>query len=160
MHIEQIASHKHSYKRMRLLELVVIAILAILVFVLAGRFDLLEKAVVLSYKYEKYELDELIAVGVFLAFAFVFFSYRRLRELKNIYRHLVLEIEAKEIAQNELEKIKEIIPICASCKSIRDDEGFWMEVETYIHQNSDVRFSHGICPGCAEKLYPELRKTG
>ena len=48
------------------------------------------------------------------------------------------------------------LPICASCKKIRDDEGYWQRVEEYISAHSEVVFSHGICPECAEKLYPDL----
>lgn len=48
-----------------------------------------------------------------------------------------------------------MLPICASCKKIRDDKGYWTQVETFIHQHADVDFSHSICPECAKKLYPE-----
>jgi hypothetical protein len=46
--------------------------------------------------------------------------------------------------------------ICSSCKRIRDDQGKWQEMEAYIHDRSEARFSHGICPHCAAKLYPEF----
>ncbi len=49
-----------------------------------------------------------------------------------------------------------MLPICASCKKIRDDKGYWNQIETYIRDHSDVEFSHGICPDCAKKLYPEF----
>ena len=49
-------------------------------------------------------------------------------------------------------------PICASCKKIRDDKGYWNQIEAYIHEHSDATFSHGICPECAKKLYPEYCK--
>jgi hypothetical protein len=47
------------------------------------------------------------------------------------------------------------LPICSSCKKIRDDEGYWTQLETYIDKYSDAVFSHGICPACCENLYPE-----
>ncbi len=50
------------------------------------------------------------------------------------------------------------LPICASCKKIRDDEGYWEQLEKYISDHSEVQFSHGICPECAERLYPQLYK--
>jgi len=50
-----------------------------------------------------------------------------------------------------------LLPICASCKKIRDDKGYWQQVETYISQRSEADFTHGICPGCAERLYPEFK---
>ena len=61
--------------------------------------------------------------------------------------------------QEALAKIKTLsgfLPICASCKKIRDDAGYWHQIESYIRDHSDAEFSHGICPTCAERLYPEL----
>lgn len=61
--------------------------------------------------------------------------------------------------QKTLEEIKTlqgIIPICAHCKQIRDDKGLWNQLEEYIHKHSDAEFSHGICPDCAKKHYPEF----
>ena len=49
-----------------------------------------------------------------------------------------------------------LLPICSSCKRIRDDEGYWAQLETYIQEHSDILFSHGLCPECAKKLYPEI----
>jgi hypothetical protein len=47
------------------------------------------------------------------------------------------------------------LPICASCKKIRDDGGYWQQLEVYISNHSDADFTHGICPDCMKKLYPE-----
>ncbi|MBI5641308.1 MAG: response regulator [Nitrospirae bacterium] len=49
-----------------------------------------------------------------------------------------------------------LLPICASCKKIRDDKGYWSQIEEYISEHSEAEFSHGICPDCMKKLYPEL----
>jgi PAS domain S-box-containing protein len=49
-----------------------------------------------------------------------------------------------------------LLPICSSCKKIRDDKGYWNQIESYIRAHSDAEFSHGICPECSRKLYPEL----
>jgi PAS domain S-box-containing protein len=62
--------------------------------------------------------------------------------------------------QESLKKVKQLsgfLPICASCKKIRDDEGYWNQIEWYIREHSEVEFSHGICPDCARKLYPNLK---
>jgi hypothetical protein len=64
-----------------------------------------------------------------------------------------------ESLQDSLAKIKTLsgmLPICASCKKIRDDKGYWNQIETYIGEHSEAEFSHGICPECAKKLYPGL----
>jgi len=63
-------------------------------------------------------------------------------------------------ALDEIKILQGIIPICSGCKKIRDDKGFWNQVETYISQHSEAKFSHGICPTCAKKIYPELYKNG
>jgi PAS domain S-box-containing protein len=55
----------------------------------------------------------------------------------------------------EVKTLKGLIPICASCKKIRDDTGFWSQIESYVMRHSDAKFSHGICPDCTKKLYPE-----
>jgi hypothetical protein len=54
--------------------------------------------------------------------------------------------------------LRGIIPICSSCKRIRDDKGYWHQVEVYISEHSEADFSHGICEECARKLYPEVYK--
>ncbi|MBP8975574.1 MAG: response regulator, partial [Bacteroidetes bacterium] len=51
-----------------------------------------------------------------------------------------------------------LIPICSVCKRIRNDKGYWDQIEAYIQTHSDAKFSHGICPDCAAKMYPEYSK--
>jgi PAS domain S-box-containing protein len=55
-----------------------------------------------------------------------------------------------------IKTLRGLLPICASCKNIRDDRGYWRQVEEYIRERVDVQFSHGICPACMKTLYPEL----
>jgi hypothetical protein len=62
----------------------------------------------------------------------------------------------KEKALDDLKILKGLLPICASCKQIRDDKGHWTQLEHYIHEHSEAEFSHGLCPECARKLYPDL----
>jgi len=56
----------------------------------------------------------------------------------------------------QIKTLRGIVPICASCKKIRDDRGYWNQVEAYVSQHSEARFSHGLCPECIANLYPEL----
>ena len=58
-------------------------------------------------------------------------------------------------ALKQVKTLSGMIPICANCKKIRDDQGYWNQVEAYLSDHSDVQFSHSICPECAKKLYPE-----
>ena len=57
---------------------------------------------------------------------------------------------------NELVGLRRLIPICAKCKKIRDDKGYWNILEAYLIEHSDAQFTHGICPECAALLYPDL----
>ena len=65
------------------------------------------------------------------------------------------QLELKE-ALSEVKILSGYLPICSSCKNIRDDKGYWNNIETYIKQNSEAEFTHFICPDCAEKHYPEF----
>jgi len=73
-----------------------------------------------------------------------------------------IEAEREELIRNlqqALEKVKLLsgfLPICTSCKKIRDDKGYWNQIESYISNYCDVEFSHGVCPECAKKLYPDF----
>jgi hypothetical protein len=68
--------------------------------------------------------------------------------------------------QDALAKVKTLsglLPICSSCKKIRDDKGYWNQIEAYIRDHSEANFSHSICPECAKELYPQLyerRRSG
>jgi CheY-like chemotaxis protein len=88
---------------------------------------------------------------------------------------LQAEISQRKKAEEEREKlIRELqqaltavktlsglLPICASCKKIRDDKGYWNQIEVYIRAHSQAEFSHGLCPDCAKRLYPEyFENTG
>jgi len=81
---------------------------------------------------------------------------------KNITKRKLAEVALKKEHDKLLKALKEIktlsgfLPICASCKKIRDDKGYWNQIEGYIQQHSDAQFSHAICPACAKKLYPDL----
>jgi ligand-binding sensor domain-containing protein len=79
-----------------------------------------------------------------------------------LWRFLKRESELKKRVEEALAEIKilsGLIPICSNCKKIRDDKGFWDQLEHYIDVHSEATFTHSICPDCAEKLYPELFKT-
>ncbi len=57
---------------------------------------------------------------------------------------------------HRMKYLEGILPVCASCKKIRDENGQWHQIETYIHERSAIDFSHGICPECCNKIYPEF----
>ena len=75
---------------------------------------------------------------------------------KKIEQEKAQLIEKLTKALEEIKTLKGIPPICSSCKKIRDDKGYWQQIEAYIGQHSGAEFTHGICPDCARKLYPDL----
>jgi hypothetical protein len=64
------------------------------------------------------------------------------------------------VALANVKTLRGLLPICASCKKIRDDSGYWNQIETYIHEHSEAEFSHGLCPDCVRQLYPDLPEEG
>lgn len=81
---------------------------------------------------------------------------------RDVTERIQLQIEREALIgelKEALEKVKTLsgfLPICASCKKIRDDQGYWNQIESYISKHSEAVFSHGICPDCAHRLYPEF----
>lgn len=65
-------------------------------------------------------------------------------------------IQELQNALSQVKALKGLLPICASCKKIRDDSGYWNQIESYIRDHSEAEFSHGICPDCMKKLYPDF----
>lgn len=80
----------------------------------------------------------------------------RTRQLSETNRELVQKNEAIAAAMAEVKTLSGLLPICSHCKKIRDDKGYWNQIEAYIHKHSGAEFSHGICPECARKFYPEF----
>jgi PAS domain S-box-containing protein len=93
----------------------------------------------------------------------------RTKELQTANKRLREEVAQRIRVQTEREKLitelqdamaniktlKGLIPICASCKKVRNDEGFWQQVEVYVRDRTEADFSHGLCPDCAKKFYPD-----
>jgi len=111
-------------------------------------------------QYSHIVLLDLMLIVVLLIPILYFFVYRPLSIDMNIIESLNRErdrtIDELNNALSEIKTLRGIIPICASCKKIRDDKEHWTQIEVYIKEHSDADFSHGICPDCAEKLYPEF----
>ncbi len=82
-------------------------------------------------------------------------SRRAEDELRRLNAELQVRNQELQEALAAVKTLSGLLPICASCKNVRDDQGYWHQVEVYIRDHSDVEFSHSICPTCAEKLYPE-----
>jgi hypothetical protein len=76
-------------------------------------------------------------------------------ERKRMEEELRLERDKLKDALAEVKTLSGMLPICANCKKIRDDKGYWTQIEAYIRDHSEVEFSHGICPKCQKKMYSE-----
>lgn len=79
------------------------------------------------------------------------------RRMIEIQCRLADRIRERDEALEQIKTLRGIIPICACCKKIRDDKGYWNQVEVYVSQHSDAEFSHGLCPECFEKAYNEVK---
>jgi len=81
---------------------------------------------------------------------------RDITERKRVEAEREKLIRELQDALAQIKKLSGLLPICASCKKIRDDQGYWNQIEAYIRDHSEAKFSHGICPECMKKLYPDL----
>jgi hypothetical protein len=79
-------------------------------------------------------------------------------ESQQLQKELEDAVEHLKTTLSEVKTLTGLLPICTSCKKIRDDKGYWNQIELYIKEHSEADFSHSICPECAKKLYPEFYK--
>lgn len=82
-------------------------------------------------------------------------TYMDISDRKRTEEALERERSRVAAALEQVKTLRGILPICADCKKVRDDTGYWSQVEKYVAEHSEAKFSHGICPDCAAKLYPE-----
>lgn len=87
---------------------------------------------------------------------------KQVQDLQALHRLVETSAKEREVligelqeALSEIKTLRGFIPICANCKSIRDDKGYWNGIEKYIQDHTEAQFSHGICPDCLKELYPE-----
>ncbi len=79
-------------------------------------------------------------------------------DLKILWEQREILIGDLAEALSKVKLLSGFLPICSSCKKIRDDKGYWTQIESYIRDHSEAEFSHGICPECYKKLYPEFNQ--
>ena len=103
-----------------------------------------------------------VGVGMAVLFPIIvgstpmFFHFRALEEVSKSREELALTNQKLKKALSEVKELSGLLPICSYCKRIRDDQGYWNQLEIYIRDRSKAEFSHGFCPDCAEKVYPEF----
>jgi PAS domain S-box-containing protein len=94
-----------------------------------------------GFKYTQEGLNYLIGVGLDIS-----------KRVKTEQEKATL-IKKLQETLSELRTLSALLPICASCKKIRDDKGYWNQIDSYIQEHSDATFSHSMCPECSDKLY-------
>ncbi len=105
----------------------------------------------LDYIRKPFHIEEVIArVETHLTLR----DLRRELEVKNA--SLIQKNNALKKALDEIHILREISPICSNCKKIRDDDDSWQAIESYLLEHADIKFSHGLCPDCFKKLYPNM----
>lgn len=127
-------------------DLIVISIIGLVAYVVSTRLELFERIHAVSRAHEQWQLDELLVLLMVLGGCSAVYSFRRWRELLG--------------ALHEVRTLRGIVPICAKCKKIRSDDGYWAEVDEYVRDHTEAEFSHGLCPECAAELYPEMCGLG
>jgi hypothetical protein len=88
-----------------------------------------------------------------ISFLIITLAASRVRELLDSERGLSARLQE---ALNQVKELRGLLPICASCKKIRNDTGYWEQIEGYVSRHSRAEFTHGICPECAQRLYPQF----
>jgi hypothetical protein len=83
-------------------------------------------------------------------------SQRLEHDLQLASGRLETSLTALQQRTSQIKVLSGLLPICASCKKVRDDQGYWQQIESYIHDHSEADFSHGLCPDCIRRLYGDL----
>lgn len=150
------AAENVKITKRQILDIIVIIALSIAVYLFSSAYDWIEQLTDFLAEHEDRELDEIIAVSFFLVLALLVFAFRRWYEIRKVTNSLLNRNIELEEALSEIKRLRGILPICAACKRIRDDAGYWHQVEMYVQDHSEAEFSHSICPDCMKKMYPDF----
>lgn len=98
-----------------------------------------------------------VLVGILPSYGLITMNAQRMEgELNAREAEVRRTVDELTQALAEVQTLSELLPICSACKKVRDDAGYWQQVDNYFAQHSGVRFSHGICPDCLTRLYPDM----
>lgn len=133
----------------------------------AAFLGLLYVVLINPFSLKIYQYDVGVSLRFLVSLLFVTLMAYGLEASREKYGHLLMEKQTKleaekqqlERALGEIKTLSGLIPICSSCKKVRDDEGYWQQVETYVRARSSAEFSHGICPDCLEVLYSDYKSA-
>ena len=136
-------------------DLIVVACITLLSYMIFSQFDVLEKVVLYASQHEELELDELISSSIVFSICMGIYAYKWWQESALYNQQLKQKNHELQTALDELKVLHGVIPICSYCKKIRDSDDSWEQLESYIDQHSEAEFSHGICPDCYQALEEE-----
>ena len=141
----------------RLFYLILLELLIVLILTTAWEFWLEDFTFgVINVNHAREDLTErleyIITSSVFVCIALIIPLWIISRD----FARLEKTTERLQGALDNIKTLEGLLPICAACKNIRDDDGYWQQVEVYIRQHSKAEFSHSICPKCAQQLYRDL----
>ncbi len=132
---------------------IIFSVVAVVVSVLLAIFllDLFEIELIFRNVIAAFIIPSLVAPPIILYYGKLLTAIAR---TESVLRDRTAELEQ---ALADVKQLSGLIPICAHCKDIRDDDGYWNEIERYISRRSEVTFTHGICPDCARKYFPDVK---
>jgi hypothetical protein len=146
---------------------IVIVLVGLVLYVISLKYDIVDHLMRFVREHETWQLDEIIVVVVYLVLAGGLFVWRRRDELlEQVRAREEAETEKArllpklETALKEVNELTGLLPVCAWCKRIRDDQGYWSQVDAYLAQHTGIGITHGICPDCAKGFDSRTRKLG
>ncbi len=104
---------------------------------------------------DKFYVDAIVAVLLIAAGILLDINIQKLAREREVERHLRETNRQLTDSIAQIRVLRGLLPICASCKKVRDDKGYWQQIEEYVRDHSEADFSHCICPECARRLYGE-----
>jgi hypothetical protein len=145
-------------------DMFVLILLCAIVLWLSTTFDEFGRILSWVYRHDDRRIDEFFSVTLFALFGIAVYAWRRHQELveqirkrKEAEQERNLLIPELDNALADAQLLRSLLPICGACKKIRDDRGYWSQVEIYIEAKLNTKLTHGLCPECARDLY---RSTG
>jgi len=128
----------------------ILSIFAIFLFFICETVDFQIQYIHLSQEINRILYFTSILTAFLGALFVVYLFTSNIKKYEEKQHRLVQDLQS---ALSEVKTLKGFLPICSSCKKIRDDKGYWNQIESYIQEYSDAQFSHGMCPECSDKLY-------
>jgi hypothetical protein len=148
-------------------DLVILIAIGLLTLVASFWVDPFARLIAWIYSHDNWKLDELCTLAIVLVVCLAIYAWRRWREfLKEIRNRRLAQEQNRmlsatlETTMNEMRALRGILRICESCQRILDGSHSWVSLELYLEATSKARFTHGLCPECARKIYKGRAREG